>query len=674
MTLEESTLIDVGIDIRELVRKIALFQQDPARAYLGDSPLNLDLTYPGRQAELRVLGVLLSCMVNEPSAVVSYRLRDPANDAYELADLVVFSPRLSFILVEVKNHPADDIRSVEGDVEVPYGQYTRRVLEQVNAAFDLLQSTINDVAKKHDLSSPTGTRVVWFPRVTRREWAPIGRRAGLSRTRFFFKEDLAADPTSLLARLEEVASPPTPRRRSRRRPSKSTRPPLDVRQTAAVRKALHDSTVLRRLNAARGSASLDTIGGAIDILKNHGCLSRRQRHLIGRALEGSPALIRGVAGSGKSLVLVENLVETALRAHLRGYLDRPIRFLVVAYNKTLEAQLSKLISDALEDAQLDLSSVFWQTINESDFEWFENSNLAEDGDPAMYDMAYIDDAQDFSSADIAMVHDRVLWAERKSQERSLVVLVDEGQALFGDPSEPDFDALPFRFTDDRVITLPESFRCPREVATVAINGLLGAEERSSRPADMSWLQSEGLLAREDDGWLAAYARRPGPVPQHLSAPTATKSVGMVCDQVVDLIENEEVLPEDILILPESKWRELAPYRRELEKRGVSCNFVREDKEQPIFVPGRVTLCSIHSARGYGAPVVFMVNAGRFLRNDASRRRFYVGATRCQYLLVLSSAENDCSAGCLLDEVLRVRSRLTSLGCAAEGDPRWCTYY
>jgi superfamily I DNA/RNA helicase len=69
--------------------------------------------------------------------------------------------------------------------------------------------------------------------------------------------------------------------------------------------------------------------------------------------------------------------------------------------------------------------------------------------------------------------------------------------------------------------------------------------------------------------------------------------------------------------------------------------------------------TIHSAKGYDAPIVFIMNAQGFGQDPKSRARFYVGATRAQLLLYITGHGEEDEG--LLSEMEEVQRRLPKIG-------------
>jgi superfamily I DNA and RNA helicase len=132
----------------------------------------------------------------------------------------------------------------------------------------------------------------------------------------------------------------------------------------------------------------------------------------------------------------------------------------------------------------------------------------------------------------------------------------------------------------------------------------------------------------------------------------------VAKEVLNLIYNHEVRPEDILIVfhKEMDFIDLSEIIKMkdylLKIRGYIKPYGnnKNDKDNYIFKENHLTISTTKGAKGYDAYVVFLVGADLFETNDEGRASFYVGATRAKlalYVTGILSGEN------LLHEALKL---------------------
>ncbi|MGH9425516.1 MAG: ATP-binding domain-containing protein, partial [Terriglobia bacterium] len=80
----------------------------------------------------------------------------------------------------------------------------------------------------------------------------------------------------------------------------------------------------------------------------------------------------------------------------------------------------------------------------------------------------------------------------------------------------------------------------------------------------------------------------------------------------------------------------------------------DDKDQYILQPGKMTISTVSGAKGYDAPIVFIVGADQFGTDTEGRAGFYVAATRATLLLQVSGVEGRNS---LLEEAAEIAEKL-----------------
>ena len=79
-----------------------------------------------------------------------------------------------------------------------------------------------------------------------------------------------------------------------------------------------------------------------------------------------------------------------------------------------------------------------------------------------------------------------------------------------------------------------------------------------------------------------------------------------------------------------------------------------DKDQYIFQKGKLTITNVYGAKGYDAPIVFLVGVDNFPTDKEGRASFYVGATRAKLHLYISGLDGGDS---LLSEARSVSKLL-----------------
>ncbi len=257
--------------------------------------------------------------------------------------------------------------------------------------------------------------------------------------------------------------------------------------------------------------------------------SREQQRLTNLDLDGKPRLVRGVAGSGKSVVLCNWLAKTAKR--LRGKKDA--RIWAVYANRSLHKLLCGSIESAwgsLDDGDLlDPSGFPWEnvellhvkdvlsgilpsarmTMDQFGFDYdraaeeFLNQQSTENLVPRCTAL-FIDEAQDMGPSTLRLLLSVVEQAdESDANSRSAHIFYDNAQNVYGTktPKWSEF-GLDMR---GRSTIMRESYRATRPITELAVNVLHRLSGSTGRQ-DQRELISLDLLKpaeRNGDEWLEA---------------------------------------------------------------------------------------------------------------------------------------------------------------------------
>jgi superfamily I DNA and RNA helicase len=202
------------------------------------------------------------------------------------------------------------------------------------------------------------------------------------------------------------------------------------------------------------------VGEEIDRLRESACLVPEQREIALKSYVGVPGLVRGVAGSGKSQILVQNLATTVARLQDE---DRrwPFRILVTCFNRALVPLLRRNAEAQARDAGIEMNGV------ELTFLHFEGvlqqvgnvTGIAiplyrtPDGerlppvtskleqllstdddlaDAAPWDLIYVDEAQDLDPEALRLLY-QLARRDEKTGDRGFVLFYDDAQNLYGRP-------------------------------------------------------------------------------------------------------------------------------------------------------------------------------------------------------------------------------------------------
>jgi hypothetical protein len=400
--------------------------------------------------------------------------------------------------------------------------------------------------------------------------------------------------------------------------------------------------------------------------------SREQQRLTNLDLDGKPRLVRGVAGSGKSVVLCNWLARTAER--LRGKKDA--RIWAVYANRSLH----KLLCDSIESAWkslhdgslLDRSDFPWElvellhvkdvlagilpgvqmTMDQFGFDYdraaeeFLNRQDAEHLLPRCTAL-FIDEAQDMGPSTLRLLLSVVEQSDLSdANSRSAHIFYDNAQNVYGTktPKWSEF-GLDMR---GRSTIMRESFRATRQITELAVN-VLHRLSPSTERSDQQELIAMGLLEptiRNGSEWLeAAFSQVEGPKPIFHRFARRSDEMAAIARHLRHLIEVDSIAPTDICVIYNGGAgrileSQLAP---KLAEFGVELSL---QKNRSFERKANTLLASTpHSYKGYESEVVvipcvdhFVAAEGKLLANS-----LYVAMTRARSLLAMYGIHSGSAA-------------------------------
>jgi hypothetical protein len=579
-------------------------------------------------------------------------------------DIVLIDPEIGVHVFEIKGMTLDGIESIEagGQLRIRYanGVRNRSPINQVRTAmFDIKNAT--EKALDCDIRIPFEYWVV-FPFINRRDWfARFGPNA-FCPEEFLFADDL--NPSNLL-RLLGVTD------------RQNSNEPIELcplSQLECVWRAFGDTSVLyagpqERVHRKTTEGTLgEQFDEAAETYKN---LSEDQQRLSSMDWQEGPRLVRGVAGSGKTIVLANNLarrLERMLIARTENLFDAksaPPRLLAVCFNRTLAPFLEKKINIAFEqrtgspvpEKMVEVfsfnklmyhlaSNGLWQYKVVEDAndivraiqyhcELGEMKKRSPDRVAALaYDAIYVDEGQDFSEEDFRLLKE--LCRVREAAEPNLYVFYDDAQNLHG-RVRPNWLSLGLNVRGTRATVMTQCFRNTRQIVESTFNVLYGTcanggDVPTKEFGDISTLEQKELIENENGFWRVKFTRREGMLPQLSVTTGVRKETDLIISRLRWLIEEQQVRPEDIQVLTYTKRRviELGDAIRAAKIRGVEKVHVAtsdRDNDQRLNQKGMLTVSTVASAKGYDAYCVLLASANEFVPDVKGRATFYVGCTR-----------------------------------------------
>lgn len=359
----------------------------------------------------------------------------------------------------------------------------------------------------------------------------------------------------------------------------------------------------------------------------------RQQEAMAKTLGDGHRVIRGVAGSGKTLVLL-------FRAKLIAENFPNKQILVTCYTKTLASQLKKLLQNYSNIDVINLHLLIYEICKEAkvripdskDENRFEKMTAlaleaVELGKGPRYDMVLVDEAQDFDTNEIKLAT-RFL----KDSSEDLVIVADAAQNIFKRKFSWKQAGVK---AQGRTRILRTNYRNTRQILEFASAFLLGGET----------LTADEVPDFEDENSVIPpeAAKRTGALPE-VEFVTSTK------DEISSTIE----LTKSWLskLGPDQKLAILYPgtddkdrgylLNRDLRYEGIDLYWVNERNNRAAkaglaATTSRVILSTVQSAKGLEFPNVILCGIWkRGSDKEQLRKLAYVGMTRAtDHLMVIS---------------------------------------
>ncbi|MDB5340949.1 MAG: hypothetical protein JWN70_6568 [Planctomycetaceae bacterium] len=451
-------------------------------------------------------------------------------------------------------------------------------------------------------------------------------------------------------------------------------------QIAAVWKAFGDSSVLFHRPEERAPRRVpeDTLGELFDeAAETYKTLSDEQQQLSSQNWQEGPRLIRGVAGSGKTIVLANNLARRLQRTGSERSLfasdPAPPRVLVVCNNRSLVPFLEKKIGLAyqqrtgrpLPEGGLDIfayNRLMWHLAQKGVWRYqkiesaFEEDRAArylgelkdmrlhhaEVVEAALYDAIFVDEGQDFLEEEFCLLKE--LCRVAPGQEPNMYVFYDDAQNFLA-KKRPNWSSVGLSVRGRRAFVMSQCFRNTRPIVEAAFNILYGTTANGAGEiptkdfADIASLEEKGLIRSEQGFWRVNFAIRNGQSPRFLRAQSMAEETQEIVTRLRWLIEEQRVRPEDILVLSMTKKRidSIAFALATAEIQGVEgLHLAFKEQDKLLGQRSMLTLSTTASAKGYDAYCVLLASANEFNHDLVGRINFYVGCTRAiEYLEVFA---------------------------------------
>jgi UvrD-like helicase family protein/AAA domain-containing protein len=401
-------------------------------------------------------------------------------------------------------------------------------------------------------------------------------------------------------------------------------PAARARKEKLLRGLLHPGTVIDQLAGTDAPTQLTIFRPPEDGDDTIRVLDRQQE-AIAMSLGTGHRVIRGVAGSGKTLILV-------YRARFLARLFPRQRFLITCYTRSLASQFRSLLKEYPNVAVTNLHRLVYRVLRETGVDLpdaplddDQAARMAREALPGWpgprYRAVFVDEAQDFGTEQLRFALELL-----EEPDADFVVVADAAQNIFRR-----------RFSwrqvgikaQGRSQILRRNYRNTAEILGFAYRFLLTSPD----------LVEDSAPDVEDENALIppeAAARR-GPPPELRLVEDLEAEAAEAVEQAAAWSAEVSSSRSVAVLYADGRTGGLAlNLHRLLEARGVPVFWAHKTtKDQIGEAQEPVVLCSIHSAKGLEFPRVVLCGLWREEEDPESNRRLaYVGMTRATDRLVV----------------------------------------
>lgn len=365
----------------------------------------------------------------------------------------------------------------------------------------------------------------------------------------------------------------------------------------------------------------------------------RKQEALAKSLGSGHRVIRGVAGSGKTLILV-------YRARLLAEAFPQQRFLVTCFTNTLVGQLQALLGNHPNLEVRTLDSLMGSAIHQADLEFpgyqqdASGEQIAqvalqavESGFGPRYHAVLLDEAQDFGTSALRFAT-KLLRPDRDD----LVIVADAAQNIFR--RKFNWRAAGIQ-AQGRARILKTNYRNTRQILDFASRFLLSST--TLRSDEVPDLEDENAVIPPES------AVRDGEPPRLVIAPHVQSEIDKIIDQVLSWASAISS-PRSIAVLYagafDSQVNRPATIVTKLKAAGLGVFLVPDGNNQEAKNAKRmlayssepVVVCSVYNVKGLEFPRVVLCG----LRDpkvslEDNRKLLYVGMTRASdYLTVIAT--------------------------------------
>lgn len=569
-------------------------------------------------------------------------------------DFMVLDPNRGVIVIEVKDWSASAI--IEAGPEGFKVQMSERIATPVlnpdlkckiylSAAKERLMLIPELRDLQYRLLFPV-QYVIAFPNITKDDFYARQLDAVINPDNVAFAEDLTS-----IQNLQDILQQVAPCM-----PNKIT-----IEQRAAIRRELREETTVRVGKVDdNGFIKQSDNAGIVDRYSSDVFAIDVAQEQVAKGLGEGPRLLRGPAGTGKTIIM---LIRARLLASNAEHEKKPIRILVLCWNISLANYMRQAFAsiniplkrDSLVEIthfadwargaiSRQLGPRRFPRSTDPDFAAKVSHLLQEINPPevAKYHAMFIDELQDFDANWIQVLFAKFLRGENP-KEKSFIAAGDYAQQIIASRTRIHFQG--------RRVTWA-SMGIPMVGRSKVLRKVYRNSARLWAYAGLFY-GNIGEDNEDENGTanaLIEFAPKPGHDPDIVE-----------CDRVEDQIKeavhtikavSKEYSPRNILILyrrrtTKNGYHIVQQLMKKLEVAQIPYEWIAEDNESKSsfnWADDSVKLSTVHSAKGLDAPFVIVIGAEEFQDNDADadeHKLMYVALTRArEYLKILYTGENE----------------------------------
>jgi len=464
----------------------------------------------------------------------------------------------------------------------------------------------------------------------------------------------------------------------------------------------------------------NTKGGILSALEQEiANFDKKQKYAALTQLEG-PQRIRGLAGSGKTIVLT---MKAAL-IHLRN----PDAIILYTFNtKSLYSYIKRLITRFYrqhEDSDPDwkkvhilhgwggssVKGVYYQMCSQNNvqpisfqearnrsvdpFDFVCQDLLAKKNGrlDKVYDYVLMDEAQDFKPSFYQLCrqivsNDCLVWGYDELQNILNVKIQSTVETFKNEKYKYkgiDLAKLQEQYPQiDNDIVLAKCYRSSREILVLAHaigfgiynSKIIQMLENKDHWSDLGYEVIQGdckegshmIIQRplNNSPLTISEKQKPEELIRSYTASDMTDEVSWVCNSIQNDIENEKLNPEDILVVciddkyARKYFTRISENLREIDIK--SNNVLADIYATDFFVEGCVTLSTVYRAKGNEAAIVYVIGVDTFVYEKDSiiaRNKLFTAFTRAKAWLVVTGANE--YAEILFKEIRAALSKMPNL--------------